>query len=380
MLDGRTRLLAFIITHFAAVFLLFAPSFGQAGGIDEWELALSASDADLSPDDRMLAVTLESPNGPHKRGDELVESVELWDYRQRTRTARAVVATYPFFGVRPSHPVRFTADGLLLVVADPMRLYLLTANTLKTVRIIEPTLPVDFAIGAMETSPIGHSVVIAAQNGVGVSGVLFAYDLDTGQLLLEWKPPIAVMPIAWKPDGTQFAVAVAHHCTSIENNVHVFGTNPWTHLKTLTAIHPQSLAFSDTRLYSVQTSFCKGALINHHLGMEVFDTSRWHRAKTVFLPNKDIHDSASFSNGRLLVDTGTVHTHYDWSDFVSVSGPRNTQFTVWEGDTQSVAFTSATISPPEGTRLRPGGTHLRLSRTGKMVLLSPQHARIFQLP
>ncbi len=365
---------------FAAVSLFSALLPGQTASINRWELALNASDADLSPDDRTLAVTLESPNAPHRRGDEIVESLELWNYRERTKTASTVVAAYRFAGGHPAYPVRFTADGSLLVAADATRLHLVTADTLKAVRVIEPVLPADFAISTIETSPVGHVAIIAADRG-GIYGLLFAYDLDTGRLLLEWKPPAAVRSISWRPDGTQFAVAAPHPCTNIGNNVHVFGTEPWTHLHTLTARNAQSLAFSNTRLYSVQPSFCRGALLNHHLGMEVFDTSRWHRVKTVFLRNKDIHDSVSFSNGRLLADTGAVTTQFDLLDFTSFLGQANLQFTIWEGDAQSVVFTSGAISPARPARpYWPRGSRLRLSRTGKMVLLGPQQPQVFQLP
>ncbi|HXO35520.1 MAG TPA: hypothetical protein VN901_24540, partial [Candidatus Acidoferrales bacterium] len=47
-----------------------------------------------------------------------------------------------------------------------------------------------FRIFAVETSPIGHLVMIAANHET--SGVLFAYDLDTGRLLFQWKSPHGV--------------------------------------------------------------------------------------------------------------------------------------------------------------------------------------------
>jgi len=347
-------------------------AFGQAPESNHWDLELPASDVDISPDDRLLAITLESPSVPQKAREQIVESLEVWDYRQHAKISSTQLATY--INIKPN-AVRFSADGLLLAASDPTRLHVLEAATLKSIRLIEPPLEDGFLIFHVETSPIGHLVIISANHYT--SGVLFAYDLDTGRLLFQWKPPHGVSSISWKQDGTLFAVATPFLCTRFRDTVHVFSTNPWQHLQMLTARNPVSLAFSGEHLYLVESSFCKGSAFDRHLGLEAFTIRGWERSKTLYLPHEDIHSSVSFANGRLLANTGEVRTEHDWLDGTTSGINVNVRFTIWKGDTPSVEFTSPPLVVPAHRALLKSG--LRLSRTGKMVLLYPQ-PQVFQIP
>jgi WD40 repeat protein len=343
-------------------------------GQNHWDLELPASDVDISPDDRLLAITFESPRAPQKAREQIIESLEVWDYRQHAKISSTQLATY--INIKPTpNAVRFSADGLLLVASDPTKLHVLEAATLKLIRLIEPPLENGFRIFAVETSPTGHLVIIAANHNT--SGVLFAYDLDTGRLMFQWKSPHGVSSISWKQDGTLFAVATPFLCTRFRDTVHVFGTNPWQHLQTLTARNPVSLAFSGERLYLVESSFCKGSAFDRHLGLEAFAIRGWDRSKTLYLPHEDIHSSVSFANGRLLAATGEVRTEHDWLDATTWGINVNVQFTIWKGDTSSAEFTSPPLAVlARQVHLKSG---LRLSRTGKMVLLYPQ-PQVFQIP
>ena len=209
------------------------------------------------------------------------------------------------------------------------------------------------------------------------SGVLFAYDLDTGRLLFQWKSPQGVSSIAWKQDGTLFAVATPFLCTRFRDTVHVFSANPWQHLQMLTARNPVALAFSGDHLYLVESSFCKGSAFDRHLGLEAFNIRGWERSKTLYLPHEDIHSSVSFANGKLLANTGEVRTEHDWLDATTTGINVNVQFTIWKGDASSVEFASPLLPVPTHRALLKSG--LRLSRTGKMVLLYPQ-PQVFQIP
>lgn len=349
-------------------------AFGQSSESNHWELGLTATDADLSPDDRLLAVTLESPSAPQKSREQITESLEVWDYRQHAKISSNQLTTY--INIKPTpNRVRFSADGLLLAASDPTRLHVLEAATLKSIRLIEPPLEDGFRIFAVETSPIGHLVIIAANHYT--SGVLFAYDLDTGRLLFQWKSLHGVSAISWKQDGTLFAVATPFLCTRFRDTVHVFSTNPWQHLQMLTARNPVSLAFSGEHLYLVESSFCKGSAFDRHLGLEAFTIRGWKRSKTLYLPHEDIHSSVSFANGRLLANTGEVRTEHDWLDATTSGINVNVRFTIWKGDTSSVEFASPPLATPAHRALLESG--LRLSRTGKMVLLYPQ-PQVFQIP
>jgi hypothetical protein len=339
-----------------------------------WDLSLTTTDADISPDDRLLAITLESPSPPQKARERIVESLEVWDYRKHAKISSTQLASY--LNIKPTpNAVRFSSDGLLLVASDPTRLHVLEAETLKSVRLIEPPMEDGFRIFAVETSPIGHLAIVTVGNYI--SGVLFAYDLDTGRLLFQWKSPHGVGSISWKQDGTLFAVATSFLCTRFRDTVHVFTTNPWQHLQMLTARNPESLAFSGDHLYLVESSFCKGSAFDRHLGLEAFAIRGWQRSKTLYLPHEDIHSFVSFANGRLLANTGGVRTEHNWLDATTWGIDVNVQFTIWKGDTASVEFTSPPLAVPARRAFSKSG--LRLSRTGKMVLLYPQ-PQVFQIP
>ena len=350
-----------------------ARAFGQGSEQNHWDLGLTATDADISPDDRLLAITLESPSAPQKAGEQIVQSLEVWDYRQHAKVSSAPLATY--INIKPTpNAVRFSADGLLLVASDPTRVHVLEAATLKSIRLIEPPLEDGFRIFHVETSPMGHLVIVAANHEF--SGVLFAYDLDTGRLLFQWKAPHGVSSISWKQDGTLFAVATPFLCTRFRDTVHVFSTDPWLHLKMLTARHPVSLAFSADHVYLVESSLCKGSAFDRHLGLEAFAIHGWERSKTLYLPHEDIHSSVSIANGRLLANTGEVKTEHNWLDATTTGINATVQFTIWKSDSSSVEFTSPQLDLPARQVFLSG---LRLSRTGKMVLLYPQ-PQVFQIP
>jgi hypothetical protein len=354
-------------------------AFGQGSELNHWDLGLTTTDADISPDDRLLAITLESPSAPQKFRAQILESLDVWYYRQRTRISSTLLATYIINdGLMPNpNAVRFSADGLLLAASSPTRLHVLEAVTLKSIRLIEPPLERLFRIVAVETSPIGHLVIIAANNIYHSTGLLFAYDLDTGRLLIQWRSPHRVSSISWKQDGTLFAVAAPSVCGRSRDTVHVFSTNPWQHLQMLTASDPVSLAFSGEYLYLVESSGCKGLMFDRHLGLKAFAIRGWERSKTRYLRHEDIHSSVSFANGRLLANTGEVKTEHNWLDGTTWGINLNVQFTIWKGDTSSVEFTSPFLATPANRGFLNSG--LRLSRSGKMVLLYPQ-AQIFQIP
>jgi hypothetical protein len=363
-----------VILSLVAATLQIAFAFGQGSDIKHWELGEATTDADLSPDDRLLAVAVESPPAPQKSREPIVESIQVWDYQQNIKISSKQLASY--LNIKPTpNVVRFTADGLLLVATEPTKLYVLEAATLKSIRVIEPPLNWDVRIAAMETGPIGHVAI------VGTSGnpMLFAYDLDTGHALFQSSLPHAVSSIAWKQDGTQVAVATPFPCTRFRDTVHVFSTNPWRQLRTLMARNSSSLTFSENHLYVVQTSLCKGSVSNHHLGMQAFDLHTWGREQ-ILLPHKDIHGSVSYAGGILLANTGAIKTKFDWLDAVTSAADADVEFTIWEDDARSVRFKSTPFAVPVGSQVGIRDVQLRLSRTGKMILFNPRNPQVFRVP
>jgi len=110
-------------------------AFRQGSESNHWDLGLTTTDADISPDDRLLAITLESPSAPQKAREQIVESLEVWNYQQHTKISSTQLATY--INIKPTpNAVRFSADGLLLAASDPTRLHVLEAATLKSIRLI----------------------------------------------------------------------------------------------------------------------------------------------------------------------------------------------------------------------------------------------------
>lgn len=356
------------------------PSKGQetkldAAGVSQWKLGLSTSDADISPDDRFLAVTLETEI-PIRRNNHAfaTEFVQVWDYKKKLQIRSIELATYPKIAPTPN-VVRFVADGTLLLVSDPIKLYVLDSATLRPLRVIEPPLDQDFRIFHIEAAPIGHIAIVTANRYP--AGTFFAYDLDTGQLLFKSTLSESVSSIAWNPDGTQFAIAMASSCRSSRDTLHIFGTNPWSHLRSLSVRDSASLAFSKDRLFVAQSGSCKGSIFNRHLGLESFDTKEWRRQETLRL-HSDIHDSVSFAGNILLADTGEVELTHDWLDATTWGEAVTRQFTAWKGDATAIVFTSPSL-PVEYKRI-PGSCPLRLSRSGKMVLLCPRDPQLFEIP
>lgn len=264
-----------------------------------------------------------------------------------------------------------------LVVSEPRTLYVLDPSTLKLIHAIEPPLPDDFRIFHVETAPIGHVAIVGANRYV--TGMLFAYDIDTGIMLFRWEPPYGVGSIAWKPDGTQFAVATPMLCTRARDAIQIFNASPWSHLRTLKARNPTSVALSEERLFVVESGACKGSIFDRHLGLESFDTQEWRRHQTMFLRGRDIHDWVSYADGRLVADTGEIKTSHDWLDATTTGTSLDMQFTVWAREPLSVEFTSRSWEVPR--RLPPAMSSLRLSRTGKMIMLIHDHKpQVFEIP
>jgi len=87
-----------------------------------------------------------------------------------------------------------------------------------------------------------------------------------------------------------------------------------------------------------QSSYCKGLFFGHHLGIGVFYAQDWRRLDPIVLRGKDIHDFVSFTNGRLVADTGELKAEHDWLDGNTWGVPRDVQITVWKGGAQSVVF------------------------------------------
>jgi WD40 repeat protein len=218
-------------TTFASglVFAVMALSvaFGQQSETQPWDLPLRVVDADLSPDDRLLAVTTESGSTPQRLGQETEVSLEVWDYRQRKAVATMRFAPYRRLTHRTiPRPVRFSSDGSLLAVADVATVRVLEASTLKPLRTIRTAVDPDWEINSIETSPVGHLAIIIS--GGYERGHVFVYDLDAGTLLLGWDlPQNTSHSVSWRPDGTQFAIAASRFCSRL-GEVDIFATNSWS--------------------------------------------------------------------------------------------------------------------------------------------------------
>jgi len=146
------------------IFLIVSPPRGsvlaQVPAASRWELGIPILDADLSPDDRLLAVTTTSLEHP-KSGQIADESLSIWDYREQRKIVETRVGTYPV-GAQPG-TVRFTSDGALLVTADAHSIHVFDGTTLKLLREIQPPLADRFVIREIESSPVSHVAIVSAR-------------------------------------------------------------------------------------------------------------------------------------------------------------------------------------------------------------------------
>lgn len=363
-----------MLTVFLAACLLLHSGSAQAPTAPHWELSVPVLDADISPDDRFVAITTESPEFP-QRGETVNESAAIWDYKQHKEIAKAAVAD-SLAGLRArSGPIRFTYDGAFLVAAAEGSIRVFDAATLKLLRTIEPPLSSGCCIREIETSPVSHVALVAADNN-GLRGELLAYNLDDGRELLRRTDITRATSIAWRPDGAQFALAMPFPC-SRRGDIEVFSFGSWAQIAQIHGPNLESVAFGSNKLYAVQTSFCKGTVFNRHLGMEVFDSKGKHK-KNILLAGRDIHDSVSYSNGMVLADTGTVNAEFDALDMTTSAAAAAARMTIWKSDTGSIAFSSEPIDIHAGSHTP--YAILRLSRTGKMVIVVDRYVRVFQLP
>jgi len=84
-------------------------------------------------------------------------------------------------------------------------------------------------------------------------------------------------------------------------DVDLFRFGVWSHpASSIHGKHLMAVALSNDNIYGVQSSFfTKSAVFRISLKIEVFDI-KGNPKKPISLSHKDIHDSISYGNGRLL--------------------------------------------------------------------------------
>jgi hypothetical protein len=163
-------------------------------------------------------------------------------------------------------PYAFLATDPFLLSLTWATVRVLEASTLKPLRMIRTAVDPDWEIDSIETSPVGHLEIITS--GGHERSHVFVYDLDAGSLLLRWDPPPNTSrSLSWRPDGTRFAIAVSRPCGHV-GEVDIFATSSWSQIKTLKTKNSDSLAFSNERLYAVQSGSCKGLFAGRQLGID----------------------------------------------------------------------------------------------------------------
>lgn len=184
----------------------------------EW----TAQGAALSPDGRYLAVEVERSTGSGEvslANVQLFEDIQIWDFREQKLLARRTLSNRN--GATPliteERYVRYGGGGQTLVVYDGNVLHVLHADTLEEIRRIDLGLPPpsrESHLDDLEIDEKSGRVAALISWGLGQGGAVHVYDLDTGQLIRQWKfdeqSIVNTGSLAWEPGGDRLAVTLLY--------------------------------------------------------------------------------------------------------------------------------------------------------------------------
>src|SRR5262249_1265799 len=241
-----------------------------------------------------------------------VELVQLWDFRQNRLVAEAsleeaVVDKRRALDFDIPRFVRFTADGVFVVVFLHNYLYVMSGIGLTNVILIPFPGPREQTfsfpgtsgvhvhvekpvLGLFDISPTEHKVAIVWWTRNNSFAQVDVLDLNSGQQLRTWLPrdrgvgtcnPTA---IAWNPKGTGLILAVpdTFPCTSSSNHADIFvadATSGAIRTKWKSGISVGDLAVTtDGRVWAVDSRNF-GVVKNHDPKMRVFDLNTGKQLK-----------------------------------------------------------------------------------------------------
>lgn len=243
------RRIVFILTSFAG--LLFP---GGASGAWSWwssktfvpytiDIKSGVLGADVSPNDRFVAIyAFNSSDLTDRQNDEVVNEIQIWDWRQNKIVARKIVFRKRPVDIRrlglDEQFVRYADAGSKLIIYQEGRLLVLNSATLDQLRDIDmqmsqwPWRDIPSRIkGFYEASHVADIEVDSAARraavlirwGIHAGGELRVYDLESSNLLRRWDLPggtelgaenrngltfFSHRPIAIDPSGKKVAISL----------------------------------------------------------------------------------------------------------------------------------------------------------------------------
>lgn len=366
-----------------------------------YRLPLRANSADISPDERFVAIQTTRALQRTDSEQKYAEFVEVWDFRRLVMVQDSEIAKTNESAQWRSKFVRYTGDGEMLVTyVGDYYLRILRASDLQEIgrinlelnapRLFEETEDAQFMRQNIEwmakrlgrpapTSPhVGYVglcglEVAPALRRVAIlvclatwpyRGELRIYDLEAKSLEGMWPSSKAVFggTIAWRPDGKKVAVLMD---TLFQNTLLVIDGSPVAdEIKADRFV--SSVAFtSDDRILTVGASDV-GLIFNRNPKMRIFDAESGKQVKKLGSPLKrgvKWQVAASADSTRVVAYTNVEKAVWDWGEMYPTIVPAflEIRFTVWEWPSRKVFVTSPDV--PEIDRRR-----LRLSAHGHLVL------------
>ncbi|MHB8412966.1 MAG: WD40 repeat domain-containing protein [Candidatus Acidiferrales bacterium] len=344
--------------------------------------------ADISPDSRFVAVEA-SKGSKEGQSIELVNEIQVWDFRNRKRVASKVLSREKFSDPHDisSDPqfVRYADAGAKIVVCQLDHLLVLDSKTLDQLQSIDlgkvtwPRVPPNWSsdshVADAEVNANATRAAVLLAWGAG-GGQLRVYDLTSGSLIRKWDFGTDFPgrgPISIDPEGRQVAISLGlfspgeRLLRSKERNVLILNVDSG---KIGTAINTGYIAggicfASSGTLLTVslnpeQRYFPKDTL-------KIWNAQTGKLMRQIASPPGGIHDSVAVSaNGRVaLAYIGLEKKDSHWwqeTDYVTVYQ----RFRLWDLDTGRVIATSPDILP-----IVPGNPNFRLSPRGDVVVIYP---------
>lgn len=300
-MHARQRLCAPLLRSLLFAVIASACCVAQHSEVRVQKLDINYNDADISPDGKLVAVTVS-----HVGDNELLwrDEVQLWDWRAGKQAA--VQVTRSPIKKKPYHSrVRFAADGKLLVVTStsPPMIKVFTVPELKPARDIalDEVNDYDDPILAIETSPSGYRVAVLfaegpsvelwnnppngdlvklARNWAGPPSRISIFDLDTGAKsatadLDRWASSSG--SLSWSEDGKKIA-AIGNDGDSCDSKqgsrVKVFDAASGETLRRFDARFAETVVFASGDQMLVAEYNCEGILQQKMPTITIYDAGK----------------------------------------------------------------------------------------------------------
>lgn len=362
------------------------------------------SSAAFSPDGRRLAA-IAAKGFPGKEGAEIIEEIQIWDFRSGKLIAEKVLSRRPPSGAQLEPPILgsalygYTHSGSELLLYSDGHLMLLDAMTLDQIRQIDlgksswPEFPPSWAshsfLAEVNVDRNGDRAAVLLQWGTGGGGELRVYNLSSGDLVRKW----AYQDLRGKndrsedfggadisPDGRQVAVSIIPFAFG-EGELHASDRNVFV----LDVDSGHTLASVNTGYPAGEVRFAAGdppSLLtvsadnfnksrSRKDAIKVWDPQNGKLLRELAVPPEGVHFQVQVSSdGRIVMGyTGLEKfTGHWWLLQEEYGSVVHNGFCLWDLRTGKLIVSSPEIPPSQSHR------EFLLSPRGDVVLLYPESA------